>query len=534
VAVGAVHTLLAAHLQTSFNRSLKDLGKQGRVAVILFFALIVPLVMVPALVGAGFAGFFTGQALHGTWAVYVIGGVFGLVPLVLGVSAGAVVGGSRRLAWESYRAFPVRPLSLFVAEMVSGLGDPISLAFMAGGLAFGAGLLVSRPSQLLLFLPLLLMSLLWIACIELLVGSLGRALVRRLRWLVACLGVLIWFSAAMGGTFARDGHRLRRAMDPETRARIEAVGRSALVAFRALPGTQAAAGMAEATRGDWAGGVGRQAYPLAFTLVLLGATYALLLRETAPGATSASTSAPASRSQGWTFRSPAAGIARLHWHLLIRSQIGRFGFLFPLFTVVLLRGPARHFGMGPWGIPAAFAYISLVSAHLHFNQFGLDGPGIKTLLLLPIPARSLLLGKLGGMALHQGLLVALLALMLALLMRPAPSLLAAGVFLSAAIFVAHSAAGHWVSVWQPRRLFLDKMKSGSMPLAAVIVHLGLTLVNAAVFGGTWTLVSLLAPRWLWVSQLVLLALAAAAYVAALPFAARYLERNHERLAERLS
>ena len=51
----------------------------------------------------------------------------------------------------------------------------------------------------------------------------------------------------------------------------------------------------------------------------------------------------------------------------------------------------------PWGglLPPL---AMVLSSELWINQFGWDGPGIKTLLLMPIAPRDLLLGKLLGLA----------------------------------------------------------------------------------------------------------------------------------------
>jgi hypothetical protein len=528
--VSTVRALLAAHLQSTFNRSRKELGKQGQLAVVLIVA-VSALGMLPLLPLAAVGGYLTARGLPARWATYVLGGFLGAVPLVLGLT-GAVFGGSRRLAWESYRVYPVRLLPLFFSEILAGFADVWSLVYLACGAAFGVGVCVNRPLLAPLYLLLFGMSLAWMASTELLVGSLGAALVKRLRWVLVALGLLLWMASILGGQ-AADRMRGRR-LDETGLARAKAVAGALAAVWEWMPSTHSALGLAAAVGGDVLAAIGHQVYPLAFTVLLLGWTYVLLSRETAPARQENLLQGPSRASRGWTFRHPVEGVGRLHWDLLIRSHFGRFSLLFPLVTVVLLKGPfARAPGMATWAVPIAFGYLALTGANLQFNQFGLDGPGIKALLLLPITGRTLLLGKLWGLAVHQALQSLVLVVLLALLMRPSLATLAAGVLLAASLFVWQVGVGHWVSVWQPRRAPLDKIKGANPPLAAALVQLTVTALGMSVLGGAWALAAALAPAWLIPSQLAALALCVALYRAVLPHAAAYLERQQERLVERL-
>ena len=528
--MSTARALLAAHLQASFNRSRKELGKQGQAALIVVMAVMAASLL-PLLPLAAFGGYATARGLPQRWAVYLLGGVLGALPIAIGLTA-AVLGGRRRLAWESYRIYPVRLGPLFFSEIVAGFGDPWALVYLTLGTAFGLGFATNRPALAPLCLLLFVMSLAWMACSELLVGSLGGALVKRLRWLLVSLGGLLWLAAIVGSQVAPT---LRPQLDETGLEQMAAVLRALATAWERLPSTQAAMGLAAAARGDLAGAAGRQAYPFAFTAVLMGLAYVLLARETEPARQANRLESPGRAAGRWTFRHPTGGVARLHWDLLMRSHIGRFAFLFPLATVVVIKALfAANPGLATWGVPAAFAYLALTGSALQFNQFGLDGPGIKGLLVLPIAGRALLLGKLWALAAHQALQMGTLVLLLAVLMRPSLSSLMAGLLVSASLFVLQAGVGHWISVWQPRRMPLDKLRGTNLPLATGLVQLGVSATGMTVLGGAWALCGWLAPAALIPVQLATLGVAIVAYRAALAPAAAYLERQHERLVDRLS
>jgi hypothetical protein len=237
----------------------------------------------------------------------------------------------------------------------------------------------------------------------------------------------------------------------------------------------------------------------------------------------------------WSFATPAGGVARLTWGSLLNSHLGRFGFLIPLMFIVIIKGPASVFGGGGlWALPSAFAYLALTSGQLQFNQFGLDGHGVKALLLLPIPGRDLLKGKALGLALYQGLQAALLALLMAFVLRPRALELAAGFCLAGCFFLVQTLIGHWTSVWMARPLPRDSLKNNGMPLVMIAISLGTTVANSAIFGGAWFLCAAFAPALLLPVMALLLALCAAAYAALLPAAARYLDANRERLMAALA
>jgi len=179
---------------------------------------------------------------------------------------------------------------------------------------------------------------------------------------------------------------------------------------------------------------------------------------------------------------------------IVGSRIGQFGFFIPLIVVVLIRGPLAHAtGREVWAVPAAFTYLSLGGNQFQLNQFGLDGHGIKSLLLLPIRPHDLFRGKTLGLAAYQGAQAVILILLLAVLHHPAVLQVASGILLWASIFLIQNTVGRFTSVWMPRMLARKSVRGDATPLALVLVGLGLSVVCGGVLGGIWSACVVWAP-----------------------------------------
>jgi hypothetical protein len=216
------------------------------------------------------------------------------------------------------------------------------------------------------------------------------------------------------------------------------------------------------------------------------------------------------------------------------SHLGKFAFLMPVMTLVLLKGPFAQFrGQALWSVPAAFAYLSLVGNNVVLNQFGLDRHGVKTLLLLPITSSDLLKGKLLGMAAHQGLQALLLVTLLAAFGGAGPAALIAGTLMLGCVFLAQSAIGQWTSAWAPRPMVMDSVKNSNMPFAIGLLSLATSGLWTALFGGLYALTAWLVPLWLVPMMALAFLLTLAAHLAILPAAAAFLDRRREVLVERL-
>ncbi len=532
MAVGAVSAVLKAHGQATWNRSVRELGKSGTWVVYLVMGVAFLFGAVP-LFGAGLMlGYFGAAKLHVPEARALLGGVLAAIPLVGGAVSG-IMGGTKTLTWESYRIYPLSLRQLFTAELVAGLGDP--LPFLAGLTLLGTflGFLAVSPVLAPLFLLVCAGSMLAMLLIQHLIGALGAVLVKRMQVALLVLGLVAWGGSVLTTLGGSAGRRGSKSLDPAKVAFVKETVRRTVRILEWAPTTQAVQGLQELREGQVAFGLGRQLPPF-LLLVLLGFAAARVLAWESGSEVLKVPVAKASKERLWSFATPAAGLARLTWETLIGSHLGRFGFLIPLMSIVIIKGPASVLGGGGfWALPSAFAYLALTSGQLQFNQFGLDGHGVKALLLLPVSSRDLLRGKLLGLALYQGLQAALLMLLMAFVLKPTLLELGAGACLAGCFFLVQTLIGHWTSVWLPRPLPRDSLKNNGMPLLMVAVSLGTTLANSMVFGGTWALCVWLAPGLLLPAMAGLLVLCAGLYRSLLPAAAAFFDRHRERLLQAL-
>lgn len=540
--MAAFRALLTAHFQTSWNSSAREMGRQGVLVMGLLVALLGLLGAGPLFLGMGGLGWLMGRSLDHSLAPALLGGALSLLSLGGGLFGG-VAGGARQLSWEAYRGFPLRLRTLYLAELVAGIGDPLPIILGVGLLGFLSGLAIGSPSALPLLPILLLETLATLLALQLLVGGLAAALVKRLRLALTLLGILAWVGSTLASSpwSGSQGRRAKAAASAasaaslsrraEQKAHFQALTRRGAEVLSILPGHAAAQSLVMARQGRWGSALALHAYPLGCIalLMLLGAR--LLARESR-------TEAPAAAARGkdtlWSFGGPAEGIARLHFRTLMASQLGKFAFLMPLMTLVLIKGPFASFrGQSLWAVPAAFAYLSLVGNNFVLNQFGLDRHGIKALFLLPLTSQELLKGKLLGMAAHQGLQALLLMALMVAFLGTGPGPLLAGTLMLGCIFLAQCSVGQWTSTWAPRPMAMDSMKNSNMPFAVGMLSLATSGLWTGLFGGLYALAAWLAPLWL-VPLMALAFLATLAiHLAILPSAAAFLDRRREVLVERL-
>ncbi len=524
--------LLASHFQTSWNHSVRELGRQGAWVLGLVVTLMGLLGAGPLFFGMGVLGWMLGTRLEQPLVPALLGGALALVGLGGGLFGG-VVGGARQLSWEAYRGYPLRLRTLYLAELVAGIADPLPFALGVGLTGFLAGVAVGSPASIPLLPLVWLETLLTLLALQLLVGGLAGALVKRLRVALTVLAVLAWMGSTLLTPALRPPGQPKRsaASREQRRVQFEGAARRGARILSFLPTFPAAQSLAQARQGQWGKALGSHAYPIALLALLMVAGARLLARESQHEGAAQITRGP---DRLWTFRGPVEGIARLHFRTLMASQLGRFAFLMPLMTLVLLKGPFANLrGQSLWAIPASFAYLSMVGNNFVLNQFGLDRHGIKALLLLPVTARELLLGKLLGMALHQGLQALLLIILLALFGRATPAQLAAGTLMLGCVFLVQGSVGQWTSLWSPRPMAMDSLQNKGMSFAVGMLSLATSGLWTGLFGGLYALMAWLAPGWLVPAMALAFLLSLAVHLTFLPLAAQYLDRRREVLAERL-
>jgi hypothetical protein len=186
-------------------------------------------------------------------------------------------------------------------------------------------------------------------------------------------------------------------------------------------------------------------------------------------------------------------------------------------------------------LPLVGIFLTLLPTmdELWANQFGLDGPAARTLLLLPVEPRQVLLGRTLGMLRLQALRGILAIGPLLYLCRPALAEIAWGLSASGTVFLALAACGHLVSARLPRRVqegaFLG---SSASPLSAFLIPPAVQLPTLAVVVLAYKASAPLGPWGPALGLSLLLAVAATAYWRLLPFlAARVVALRESLVAE---
>lgn len=520
-----VRAVLASHLLAKKNRLTKELGRSGLFAVVFVVVILVVTLLLPFLAQLAGAGWLVGKQIESETAQLVLGGLLSALAIVGGATSG-VVGGAKQLAWESLRVYPVRLRALLAAELVASSLDVVPLVIGVGMCVALGGVGFAKPRLTPLLVPIAIESVLVLLLVQLLVGSLAERVVRRVRTALAAIGLALWMGVALSTSIPDE---LRSGGDAITQAKVAAIARLgvAMKGFAAvLPASLTTKGLALAQRGAWLDALATHLYPLALIAALSVLVATLLARD----ADRALEGEGEGAARTWSFRTPAGGVARLQLATIVGSRIGQFGFVVPLIVVVLIRGPLAHAtGREIWAVPAAFTYLSLVGNQFQLNQFGLDGHGVKAMLLLPIDEGDLFRGKTWGLAAYQGAQAAMLVVLLAVLHRPLPLQMVSGLLLWACIFTVQNTVGRFTSVWMPRMLPRKSVRGDATPLALVLVGLGLSITCGAVFGGVWASCMALAPRLLLPSLAALFVVVALTHRALTPRAAKALRDHRERL-----
>jgi hypothetical protein len=310
---------------------------------------------------------------------------------------------------------------------------------------------------------------------------------------------------------------------------LKRIGSSLLPWLEGFPTFAAARALRLASMGDGVA-ASEAELPMIVVTALLGMTTYLLLRREASPLHVSNDSAWALPSR-WRASGRTMAMARLHLHHLLSSLQGRFGLVIPLITVVLVKGPLANATAGArWVLPGAVTYLAITAGQLQFNQFGHDGQGVKTLLLLPITMRQILLGKALAMATYCAAQYVILFLLLGWMMHPSMGEILASGLLAACLLVAHIAQGHWISAILPRPVPFHRIQGGGLQ-AAHLFPLILGGLNATAFGGAYGALLTWAPRALVPAMAAGLVLVLFAYRAALPRAASFVTSRRENLVE---
>ena len=478
--VGVLSAVLAAHFTASRNRMARELGRFGSIVMACVVAGLVLVLAVPLLLSFGALGFLFAKFSGNDSAVPVLATLIGGVAVGGGILSGAA-GGAKQLTWESYRVYPASFSSLFSAEIIAGLGDLFPAAVASALVAIIGGVAIAAPKSLVVAPFVLLEGVITAILVQLIVSSLASVLVRRIRFAFFLLFLLPVFVGGFLDTFHPS---------PATVAELENALRWLGRALTASPLGMATRSMALAGDGHYAHALKLHAAPMLSVAALAWITSRVILLDIEPREGEGS-----GQSRLWSFDKIEDGIAKLSWHTIMGSQVGRFGFIVPLFAVVVIRGPLSQLvGRGPWTVPAAFMYVSLSASSLQLNQFGLDGHGVKCLFFLPIRIEDILRGKTRGLAFYQAAQSLLLSILLPLAIHVSFSEIVAGLLMTACFFFVQSSVGRFTSVSMPRAVSRTQMRASSTPVTLVLLGLAISAGSSAVFGGAYSAALYFAPN----------------------------------------
>jgi hypothetical protein len=453
VAVSTVRALLAARCQLELNRLQRELGGAG----VATFAAVIFLLLAactPPAIGAWAVGRDAALRLaaggpHGGGAV-LLGRLHALAWIAFAL-LGGLLGGEVRIP-GGLRVFPLPAWRLYAAELATSVAAPVPVLTVACLLGLSAGVAAARPALALFALLLAAEGLLWMLVGQRWIAGLRRLFSQRLVWSAIALAA----AAASWAALAERGQALSVA---------RAAGRGLALLLDLVPTSAGWRGLAAFADGRaWAGALAQLAALATTALLLLAAVWT---RRFEPLSEDAGRSRRRREPRLWSFRRPAGGVARLLVIGVTHSRAGRTLLLMPAFlaacsavvttTVLsaneklppLIGGHLLDLLQLPWAglLPPL---VVVLSSDLWLNQFGWDGPGVKTLLGLPISPRELLLGKMLGLAGLTLLQLSLLAPALAAAAWRTPLDLVWGLAAGVFALVALGALGHLVSAGLPR------------------------------------------------------------------------------------
>ena len=538
MAVSPLRALLAAQAQSTWNRLQREGGEASVVAAGLV-ALVAAAAMAPPVGACFVAGRSYGRGLAAGESLAAGLTAFQALILSLAVLSGLL---EHRLTFSisGFRLYPIPRLPLLGAELVAGLLNLLTLLGSLCCLALAVGLSLGAPGAAPVFLLIGLQALLWIALVQHVIAIAKRVLA----------GSRLAVAAAIVAVIALSLH-----LAPETgqglRETVRGVARSLTAALQVLPFSQAYRGVEDLLRGRPAAGWLRQ-------LVLLAASalfFALVAAVHFGSAGLASGARSRKPERLWSCRSPVTALARVFQGLVLGSREGQIALFLPLVVSVCLAvsiGAMRELRARvatepvPWplslvelsaGLPLVGIFLAFLPTmdELWVNQFGLDGPAIRTLLLLPVRPEQILLGRTLGMLRIQALKATLGIGPLLYLCRPALAEVAWGLAASGTVFLVIAACGHLVSARLPRRVqegaFLG---SSATPLTAFLIPPAVQLPTFAALVLTYKASAPLGPWGPALGMSLLLVTAAIGYRRLLPFLGARVMALREHLVEELA
>lgn len=428
--------------------------RRGRLAA-LGITVLLAVVFAPLYLGAA-AGSWLYATKVGPPALVVVFGLCQVTIVWVSLLAGAL---GRSFELDKLKRYPLRPLEIFGVNLIASLLEPVvlmtfpSLVAVCAGVARHSGALAAAQAAGGAVLLLLVTA----SALQLLLAVLDDLLRREwMRYIAAFLFTLtvVGFQLMIGRAGDRLAAQARRAgMTPE-RILDDLAG-----AFGHLPTTSAPAAAAGAAP---PGPLGDPLLGLVVSLALvaipvwLGAR--IMSRAVRRGSVGTRVRVRTGTRRTGPFAMPWPGLTRAQALLATREVIYMFRtpailyqmIVMPLtVTAIALIGRHRETGFGE--IMPLFIMTSTLAAR-NFMLWGHDGPGIRTLFLLPFQPRDLVLTK-NVAWLAGALLEAAVAFAVIVAIRHANTMSLLPIMISgylAVMFVAAS-FGTWVSIAHPKK-----------------------------------------------------------------------------------
>ncbi|HZB87877.1 MAG TPA: hypothetical protein VE291_04395, partial [Terracidiphilus sp.] len=470
--------------------------------------------------GVGFGAY--ALASHGYWSLMAVV-LWALCGMWQAVSI-ALASFQDQFDLSGLLRFPVNFPSYYVLCVVFGLLDASTVLGVLGSLGVWIGLTLARPGLAAWSLACLAVFAVFnIMLTRAVLTWIDRWLVkRRSREIVSTLFVVAVVSLQLLNPALHRGHR-GQALGPRIFAGAKQGGTPPpSAAWAAVQRVQAvlppgiASTVLERAQKKQNAGAAAALGEIGLYVLLAGGALGLRLRAEYRGESLGEAPAPAraeKRTREWGIDGgPVAAVIEKDLRTLTRSVPQLYALLVPLIMVYVVanlfsRGGATH--TFAYALPVCVAYALLGFAQLMYNNLGMEGQGIQSVFLYPVPVRTVMLGKnlFHGMLF---LLVATLAGGLASLRLGAPSPLAAALTLSWMAFAlpANLAAGNVLSITMAYRVNLGRLGRQSGSQANGLLSLLIQMTVLGVGAGIMSLCALFDRLWLAVPILLALAVAA--------------------------
>lgn len=383
-----------------FTRSLRNTDSNVAFAFFLTGRILVFGFAAAAGAGSGFAA-YTGYRHHSSALLTVLSAIFiawQSLSLLRGTTAGGVEAELLR--------FPFRFRTYVMLWLLSGLfqggtilGTFACLGMMTGLLVAGASALLAACMALLFLLcNFVLARALFLRLNRLLVKRRTRELVLILTSMLALLPRMLQanrhaIDPLMRFHMPRALHTVLQVMPPYLALHTLEVGApwlalAGLVLWNAVLIADLGYGLRRAFRGE-------------------------LLQEFAASSEPARLHARtrSARRQAGTAH-PALIVAQMEWTRLRHSGTAIYQVFSPLLFVIIFGARMVTHSHGAWMLPAAAAYMGLQLPSM--NAFGADEKGVQCFLLVPVPLRTILMGKNLLAALTYAVQIASVALLIGL------------------------------------------------------------------------------------------------------------------------